>query len=116
MYNKYINTISSKVEILRLIPMKEFQRKMSKLCLYEISEPDDDVSIPYFYELYFASNFYHALLQNIACEQSARMNAMENASKNAKEILEKLILQYNKARQGRITMELCEIISGASAI
>ena len=44
------------------------------------------------------------------------MNAMENASKNAKEILDKLTLQYNKARQARITMELVEIISGASAL
>jgi len=44
------------------------------------------------------------------------MNAMENASKNAKEILEKLTLQYNKGRQARITMELVEIISGASAL
>jgi len=44
------------------------------------------------------------------------MGAMENASKNAKEILEKLTLQYNKARQARITMELVEIISGASAL
>jgi ATP synthase F1 gamma subunit len=44
------------------------------------------------------------------------MSAMENASKNAKEIFEKLTLQYNKARQARITMELVEIISGASAL
>ena len=44
------------------------------------------------------------------------MNAMENASKNANEILEKLTLKYNKARQARITMELVEIISGASAL
>ena len=47
---------------------------------------------------------------------SARMNAMENASKNAGEILESLTLEYNKARQARITMELVEIISGASAL
>jgi ATP synthase F1 gamma subunit len=44
------------------------------------------------------------------------MNAMENASKNAKEMIEKLKLEYNKARQARITMELVEIISGASAV
>ena len=44
------------------------------------------------------------------------MNAMENASKNAGEIVEKLTLEYNKARQAKITMELCEIISGASAV
>jgi len=47
---------------------------------------------------------------------SARMNAMENASKNAKEISEKLTLQFNSLRQARITQELCEIISGASAL
>lgn len=60
--------------------------------------------------------FYHAYLNNIASEQGARMNAMENASKNAGEIVDKLTLQYNKARQAKITMELCEIISGASAV
>jgi F-type H+-transporting ATPase subunit gamma len=56
------------------------------------------------------------MLHNIASEQSSRMNAMENASKNAGEILDKLTLEYNKARQAKITMELCEIISGASAV
>gem|GEM_PF-6597988 len=55
-------------------------------------------------------------LNNIASEQSARMNAMENASKNAGEILNSLTLEYNKARQAKITMELCEIISGAAAV
>ena len=56
------------------------------------------------------------MLQNAACEQTSRMNAMENASKNAAEILKDLSLEYNKARQTRITSELCEIISGASAL
>jgi F-type H+-transporting ATPase subunit gamma len=56
------------------------------------------------------------VLNNIASEQSARMNAMENATKNAKEILNKLTLKYNNARQSKITQELCEIISGANAL
>jgi F-type H+-transporting ATPase subunit gamma len=56
------------------------------------------------------------MLQNAASEQTSRMNAMENASKNAAEILQGLNLEYNKARQARITNELCEIISGASAL
>lgn len=60
--------------------------------------------------------FYHAMLMNAASEQTSRMNAMENASKNAAEILQGLNLEYNKARQARITNELCEIISGASAL
>lgn len=70
----------------------------------------------FFYEFYVASRVYNAILNNIASEQSSRMNAMENASKNAGEILETLTLDYNKARQAKITMELCEIISGAAAV
>ncbi len=57
-----------------------------------------------------------AFLNNAASEQSARMNAMENASKNAKEILGQLKLNYNKSRQARITTELCEIIAGATSL
>jgi len=56
------------------------------------------------------------LLNNIASETSSRMNAMENASKNAGEMLEKLTLKYNRLRQAKVTTELCEIISGASAL
>ena len=57
-----------------------------------------------FYDFYIASSFYHAMLNNIASEQSSRMNAMENASKNAGQILTALTLDYNKARQAKITM------------
>lgn len=116
MYNRFVNTISYKTEILKIMSKEQFAKRFSRLSTYDVSEPDSDVSLPYFYELYAASSFYYAMLQNAACEQSARMNAMENASKNAGEILAKLTLKYNKARQARITMELVEIISGASAL
>ena len=80
-------------------------------------DPDDMTQHPdLFYDFYAASTFYHAMLNNTASEQSSRMNAMENASKNAGEILTALTLDYNKARQAKITMELCEIISGAAAV
>lgn len=69
-----------------------------------------------FYDFYISALFYNILLNSIASEQSSRMNAMENASKNAGEIVEALTLEFNKARQAKITMELCEIISGASAV
>ena len=68
------------------------------------------------HEFYFASLIYGAMLDNITAEQSARMSAMDSASKNAGEMLDKLTLQYNKARQTKITTELCEIISGATAL
>jgi len=73
--------------------------------------PDKNTSNGALYELYITSNLWVAFLENAASEQSARMTAMENASKNAGEIVDKLTLQYNKARQARITMELVEIIS-----
>jgi len=78
--------------------------------------PDKNTSNPSLYELYLTSSIWVAFLNSAASEQSARMNAMQNASKNAGEILDKLTLQYNKARQAKITIELCEIISGASAL
>mmetsp|Transcript_27000 Transcript_27000/g.45598 ORF Transcript_27000/g.45598 Transcript_27000/m.45598 type:complete len:307 (+) Transcript_27000:54-974(+) len=68
------------------------------------------------YEYTLATQIYHSLLENATSEQSSRMSAMENASKNAKEMIEALTLQYNRARQARITTELIEIISGASAL
>jgi len=68
------------------------------------------------HEFYLASTIFGSMLDNITAEQSARMSAMESASKNAGEMLSKLTLQYNKARQTKITTELCEIISGATAL
>jgi F-type H+-transporting ATPase subunit gamma len=68
------------------------------------------------HEFYYATVIHGSYLEGAVCEQSSRMGAMENASKNANEMLEKVALQYNRARQAKITTELCEIISGASAV
>jgi len=67
------------------------------------------------HEFYYGASLFGAQLQSAVCEQSQRMSAMENASKNAGEMLDKLTLIYNRARQAKITTELCEIISGAAA-
>jgi len=68
------------------------------------------------HEFYYASTIFSCMLDGIASEQSARMAAMGNASNNAGDMLERLTLEYNKARQTKITTELCEIISGATAL
>ena len=68
------------------------------------------------YEFIISTNLYHSFMDGAAAEQSARMTAMEGASSNAGEMIDKLTLQYNRARQSRITTELIEIISGASAL
>ena len=101
---------------LELISKKEFLDSFKYVVKHDAEEPSMNFAAHYFYEFYLASSFYNAILNNVASEQSARMNAMENASKNAGELLDALTLEYNKARQAKITMELCEIISGAAAV
>jgi len=68
------------------------------------------------YEYVLTSQLFYCFMDGAAAEQSSRMTAMENASKNAGEMIDSLTLQYNRARQARITTELIEIISGASAL
>mmetsp|Transcript_34687 Transcript_34687/g.79463 ORF Transcript_34687/g.79463 Transcript_34687/m.79463 type:complete len:310 (-) Transcript_34687:100-1029(-) len=68
------------------------------------------------HEFYYGATIYAAFLNATTTETSQRMSAMENASKNAGEMYEKVSLQFNRARQAKITTELCEIISGASAV
>lgn len=68
------------------------------------------------HEFYYASVIYGSFLQAACTETAQRMSAMENASKNAGEMYDKVSLQFNRARQAKITTELCEIISGASAV
>jgi len=76
--------------------------------IYEVFEDVND--------FYIAATIMNSYLSCVAAEQSQRMAAMENASKNATDMLDKLTLMYNRARQAKITTELCEIISGASAV
>ena len=83
---------------------------------FEIEPENDPETLANFYEYTLATQIIHSMLENATSEQSSRMQAMENASKNAGEMIGKLTLQYNRARQARITTELIEIISGASAL
>lgn len=115
-YNEFKSAISTIIKKMEFMNAKEFSNSFKHVVRHDTEEPDKDFAKFYYHELYVAGQFYHAILQNAASEQSARMNAMENASKNAKEMLEKLSLNYNKARQAKITMELVEIISGANAL
>ena len=115
-YNEFKSAISTVIRKMELMPRERFIATMAVGKLYNQEVPDKNTSIPALYELYVTSNLWVAFLNNAASEQSARMTAMENASKNAGEILDKLTIQYNRARQARITTELVEIISGASAL
>jgi F-type H+-transporting ATPase subunit gamma len=115
-YNKFINAVTFETQRAEIMTRKRFNDCMKFHRLYEMERPDKTTAVPALYELYLSSNLYNAQLQNATAEQSSRMVAMDNASKNAGEMTEKLTLEFNKARQQSITMELCEIISGAEAI
>ena len=78
-------------------------------------DAEDDV-LKGLYEYYLATEVSYGMMEGATPEQSSRMQAMENATKNSGELIDKLQLIYNRARQARITTELIEIISGASAL
>lgn len=114
LFNKFKSAIAYTPSIKSITPMVD----PASSFLHNVSvEPDNDFeTLANFFEFTLASQVYHSLMENCTSEQSSRMNAMENASKNAGEMINKLTLQYNRARQARITTELIEIISGASAL
>lgn len=114
-YNSFVNAAVYK-QVYKVIRPFVINGEEESLVNYEF-EPDtkSEVMID-LYEYLLSSQIYHSFMDAAASEQSSRMTAMENASKNAGEMIDTLNLQYNRARQARITTELIEIISGASAI
>ena len=81
-----------------------------------IYEPDAKELLDLLLKRYIESQTYQAVVENIACEQAARMVAMKSASDNAGDLIDDLQLVYNKARQASITKELAEIVGGAAAV
>ena len=79
-------------------------------------EPKDEEAIDLIIPKYISSLIYGAMMEAVASENGARMQAMDNATSNAEEMIDHLTLMYNRARQGSITQELTEIIAGAEAI
>ncbi|MEZ5921449.1 MAG: F0F1 ATP synthase subunit gamma [Parvularculaceae bacterium] len=86
-----------------------------KGAIYEY-EPEEDEILKALLPRYVSVQIFRALLENVASEQAASMTAMDNATRNAGDMIDKLTLQYNRARQAQITKELIEIISGAEAL
>jgi len=114
-YNSYVNAAVYK-QYYKIIKPLAGEGEDEPMVEYEF-EPDNKTEVMEdLYEYLLTSQLYYCFMDGAAAEQSSRMTAMENASKNAGEMIESLTLQYNRARQARITTELIEIISGASAL
>jgi len=115
MYNSYVNAAVYK-QMYKVVRPMVGEGEDEPMMEYEF-EPDTKSEVLVdLYEYLLTSQLFHSFMDGAAAEQSSRMAAMENATKNAGEMIDKLRLQYNRARQARITTELIEIISGASAI
>ena len=115
--NEFVNTMTQNPEIHQLIPVSgEAETEELKTHWDYIYEPD---SVPVMDALmirYIESLVYQGVVENVACEQSARMVAMKAATDNAGDLINELQLVYNKARQAAITQEISEIVSGAAAV
>lgn len=111
-YTHYVNSITFKVIDQTILPVEIKNVKISPIP--PIFEPDVDSLISSLTPIYVSSSLYSKLLEAQVSEQASRRRAMENANDNADELLEKLRIEYNKARQSAITQEITEIVSGSS--
>eukprot|EP00591_Stephanopyxis_turris_P000653 CAMPEP_0195511122 /NCGR_PEP_ID=MMETSP0794_2-20130614/3561_1 /TAXON_ID=515487 /ORGANISM="Stephanopyxis turris, Strain CCMP 815" /LENGTH=314 /DNA_ID=CAMNT_0040638669 /DNA_START=50 /DNA_END=994 /DNA_ORIENTATION=+ len=114
-YNSYVNPAVYK-QMYKVITPFTGEGEDEPMMEYEFEPDTKSENLADMYEYLLTSQVYHSFLDAAAAEQSSRMAAMENATQNAGEMIESLTLRYNRARQARITTELIEIISGASAI
>ena len=115
-FNRFVSAISQIVTEKQLVPLSlPANDNSSETAVFEF-EPSEEEILERLLPNNMAVQIYSALLENLASEQGARMTAMDNATRNAGEMIGKLTLQYNRSRQAAITKELIEIISGAEAI
>lgn len=115
-YNEFKSAITQKVTIERLLPIEPMAVAENDSVGDYLYEPDQRTILDTLLPLYVNVEIYRALLESVASEHGARMTAMENATNNAKQLIESLTIQANRARQAAITKELMEIIGGAEAL
>lgn len=124
-YTRFLSTIVQKPYLMKLLPLsaedlkpknKVLEVEKDKNLTGMIYEPDPEELLDYLIPNYVANTLYGAMFESAASEQGARRTAMESATTNAKEIIEKYTLKYNRVRQAAITQEISEIVSGAEAL
>ena len=114
--NKFINSMTQEPMNEQILPVQASEEDELKHHWDYIYEPDAKEILDHLLTRYIESLVYQGVVENIACEQAARMIAMKSASDNAGTLIDDLQLVYNKARQAAITQELSEIVSGAAAV
>lgn len=119
-YTVFKNTVTQIPTLIKILPFssedvadRQAEQDQKTLMNYE---PEEEETLGYIIPLYMNSLIFGALVEAVASENGARMQAMDSATSNAEEMIDTLGLQYNRARQAAITQELTEIVAGASAI
>lgn len=117
-YTAFKNTVSHVPTLIRLLPVEipEDEKEQASSQAIMNFEPADEEALDMIVPKYITSLIFGAMMEAVASENGARMQAMDNATSNAEEMISELELKYNRARQGSITQELTEIISGAEAL
>ena len=115
-YNQFKNVITQIPQEQQIIPLNKSEKaENSSEDNYEF-EPDEDEILSNLLPKNISTQIFKAMLENSASEQGSRMSAMDNATRNAGEMVDKLTIEYNRSRQAAITKELIEIISGAESL
>ena len=114
-YNQFKNVITQIPQAQQIIPLNNEAEENSSEESYEF-EPDEDEILSNLLPKNISTQIFKAMLENSASEQGSRMSAMDNATRNAGEMVDKLTIEYNRSRQAAITKELIEIISGAESL
>lgn len=116
-YNEFKTVVSQKIVISRLLPLAPIEKSEETLPVFNVVyEPSKQEIFSRLVPKNVEIQIFRALLESQASEEAARMSAMENATKAANEMIESLTLQFNKARQASITMELMDIVGGVEAL
>ena len=123
-YNRYESALTQRVVVEDVLPIpRHALEDDEEKSAYEIAlegdfiyEPEPDIILERLLPTYLETTIYRALLESAASEHGARMTAMRNASKNAGELIDRLTLEMNRARQAEITQEILEVVAGADAL
>ncbi len=115
-YNEFKSAISQEVVIKQMLPVVPAKIKEGNVAVDYLYEPNQKDLLSHLVPRHFATKLFQAFLESLASEHGARMTAMDNAVRNAEDMISGLTLTYNRVRQAAITKELMEIISGAEAL
>ncbi len=115
-FNKFKNVMTQIPQSQQLIPAKNEEEVKTEQEIFYDFEPEEDEILEDLLPKNISTQIYKGFLENSASEQGSRMTAMDNATRNAGDLVEKLTINYNRSRQAAITKELIEIISGAESL